>query len=588
MRNYAVAFAILATLTSQPAKAAPHVLVIAVDGLRADAMEVASTPTIDALIANGTYSRNATVSDLTFSGPGHSDILLGVHRDLHGVATNSTSDNPAEADPQFQIFSNSNQHLFPDFLAIANNANPNLQTARFTGEWNPIHTTRSPDGSEYTFLGNDAAATADAVSYYGNAANDAEVGYIYYANPDFAGHGNGFNPTVAAYTNQISATDAQIGSVIAAIQSRPNYATEDWAFILASDHGGNLGGGHSGNQVWQREAPFIVSGDSIMNQSLPFGAKNVDVVPTALTHLGIALPSHLVGHAIGFSPPVLPTIALDSNLVFNGDAEYDHGFPSDGFDQAVTGWNEFADANFISETSSYGGNDSITTIAYGSNGFPAAGAGDNFFSSGGDVNATMSQEIDLSSLATDIDAGINFQLDARLGGNSGSDRADLTVEWLGTRDVSLGTAIMNGPVAANGLFFNRRGAVVPVGARKAVVSLTTLGSGVYADEISLLITADDVVNTSTLIGDFDDDGDLDGDDWLIFVAQLGSDTPGNTDLTGDGVNNHADFLSFKKIFEDHNGLGSFEALHANVPEPTCCCLAGLGLMGLLLAGHRNR
>ncbi|XAL98328.1 alkaline phosphatase family protein [Phycisphaeraceae bacterium D3-23] len=212
--------------SSGGASADPHVLVFMIDGLRPDAMEAASTPFIDALIANGTYSSNATTSDLTFSGPGQTDVLTGVHRDIHGAATNSTSDNPAEADPQFHIYSGSNMHNTPDFLAIANSADPALQTARFTGAWNPAHTTRSPGGSEYTFVGSDAGAAANAAAYYGSNANDAQVGYVYLAEPDYAGHANGFHPGITGYTNEISATDARIGSVITAIQGRAILSTK--------------------------------------------------------------------------------------------------------------------------------------------------------------------------------------------------------------------------------------------------------------------------------------------------------------------------------------------------------------------------
>ena len=98
--SIAVTLGIICTLATGKSLAANnHVLVIGVDGLRPDALAAASTPTFDALISNGTYSSNATTSDLTFSGPGWSDLLHGVHRDRHGVATNGTSDNTSEIDP---------------------------------------------------------------------------------------------------------------------------------------------------------------------------------------------------------------------------------------------------------------------------------------------------------------------------------------------------------------------------------------------------------------------------------------------------------------------------------------------------------
>ncbi|HIE84911.1 MAG TPA: hypothetical protein EYQ00_14205, partial [Dehalococcoidia bacterium] len=48
------------------------VLIIGIDGCRADALELAQTPNIDGLIANGIYSPNALNEDITISGPGWS------------------------------------------------------------------------------------------------------------------------------------------------------------------------------------------------------------------------------------------------------------------------------------------------------------------------------------------------------------------------------------------------------------------------------------------------------------------------------------------------------------------------------------
>jgi arylsulfatase A-like enzyme len=497
------AMIMLATGTSQAAQT--HVMVFGMDGVRPDAMAVANTPNLDALIDNGTYSSNATASDLTFSGPGWTDLLSGVHRDQHGVATNGTADNPSEANPQFQIFSGSNQHNFPDLLAIANTANPALQTARFIGEWNPLHTTRSPAGSEYTFVGNDAQATANAVSYYSNAANDAHVGYLYFANPDFAGHASGFHPNAAGYTNQISATDAQIGSVVAAIQSRPNFASEDWLFIVGSDHGGVSNGGHSGNAPWSREVPLIVSGAAAMNQTLDYGAKNVDIVPTALAHLGIAAPANLVGHVVGLAASPKPTAGFGTNLIFNGDGEYDRGFTNHGMDQAVSGWEEFGDANFIAETSSRIGNQSATVLQYNTpGGFPLAGdpgsadRGENFISAGAASSTSeMTQRIDVSSLAAQIDADqVDFEASAYLGGfSSQNDKADFAAHFLAADGTTqLGSILLAGPNAAGrgnvtGLFEQNASGDLITGTRFIEFVLSTNGNDGYADNLSFTLSA---------------------------------------------------------------------------------------------------
>jgi len=97
-------------------------------------------------------------------------------------------------------------------------------------------------------------------------------------------------------------------------------------------------------------------------------------------------------------------------------------------------------------------------------------------------------------------------------------------------------------------------------------------------------------------GDLDFDGDIDSADWLQYVGGLGADLTSmtvsqaypNGDLNGDLVNNHADFNEFKSLFENANGVGSFEAMVSSVPEPTSIMLAMFGFVGFLGVAHRRR
>jgi len=97
-------------------------------------------------------------------------------------------------------------------------------------------------------------------------------------------------------------------------------------------------------------------------------------------------------------------------------------------------------------------------------------------------------------------------------------------------------------------------------------------------------------------GDLDFDGDIDRDDWIVYVGGLGTDLSGMTvaqayadgDLNGDLVNNHGDFKEFKSLFEASNPLQSFEAMVASVPEPTSVALVMFGLVGLVgVSGRRS-
>ncbi len=90
-------------------------------------------------------------------------------------------------------------------------------------------------------------------------------------------------------------------------------------------------------------------------------------------------------------------------------------------------------------------------------------------------------------------------------------------------------------------------------------------------------------------GDFDFDGDIDTDDWLIHNAGRGTDLTGLSiaegyqrgDFDGSGVIDLADFVGFKGAFETANGAGSFAAM-VGVPEPSTLWLlvAGVFFLGI--------
>ena len=96
-------------------------------------------------------------------------------------------------------------------------------------------------------------------------------------------------------------------------------------------------------------------------------------------------------------------------------------------------------------------------------------------------------------------------------------------------------------------------------------------------------------------GDLNFDGAVDGLDWLAYSAELGntftdlSDAAAyrKGDFDNDGVNGHADFLTFKGFFDAANGAGAFAAL-VSVPEPTAAALSIVCLVGLFGPGQRRR
>lgn len=506
-------------------------LVIAVDGLRPDAIAPANAPNLDWLIAHGAYSLDAQCEDLTFSGPNHSSILHGVHRDKHNVTTND--------------YSNNRLADWPDYLSHLEEVHPGLNTIRIH-TWDAAHFNQPTSADlalfyDYTADG-DERATAAAVQIlrgtHPTITLDPDALFVFLSDVDVAGHQYGFDPSVPEYLAEIADTDSQIGRMMEALEHRPDYAGEDWQIIITSDHGGNIDGSHGGGTPERRRIPFIVAGPGVAAGVVFPQPKNVDVSMTVLTHMGVAIDAawQLDGHTVGVVATAPPPVQFGRNLIFNGEGEFDRGFDDWLPDQHISGWDD-------------PGPDGMTVVRYGApNGWPALSdpgppaRGANFFCAGSAGDATITQEIDLSPLAPSIDANrADYHVAAYLGGFAAQrDQATLRVRFRDAggeviREVLLGPVTPAERGNQTALLPRSADGIVPAAARRATVELRSLrfdGTACdgYADNLELMIlrarcTADvdlngrvDLSDLATLLTHFGsrasatyEQGDLDGD-----------------------------------------------------------------------------
>jgi predicted AlkP superfamily pyrophosphatase or phosphodiesterase len=275
------------------------VLVVGIDGCRFDALTKANTPHLDALIKNGIHSPQCLIlgdryrKNDTISGPGWSTIFCGVWADKHGVNDNS--------------FAGENYGEYPHFFRRAKEVKPDLHTASFV-TWTPIHEhivsaadeSKAFESDKSDYAKNDAECAPAAVAEL--AHHDVDALAVYFGQVDVAGHTYGFHPSVPEYIESIERVDGLLGEVLAAVHARKTYAQEDWLVIVTSDHGGKgkgHGGGHSEPEILN--SMLIVSGESARRGTFDDTVYLVDVVPTALAHLGIEIDPEwkLDGRAVG-------------------------------------------------------------------------------------------------------------------------------------------------------------------------------------------------------------------------------------------------------------------------------------------------
>lgn len=260
------------------------VLIVGIDGMRADALLAANTPNLDALIAGGSVSRTCQSEDITLSGPCWATILTGVHRNKHLVVDNTFTPNDLAH--------------YPHFFTRLRGACPDVLTASIV-HWAPVNNSILQGDADVvqTNLSDDAVRDACIQVL---AANTASLIFLHFDDVDHAGHTYGFSPSIPEYIAKIEEEDARVGQIVAAIHSRPTYANEDWLVVVTSDHGGS-GTSHGQNIPEHLTTALIVSGaSSAIGTVMPTQPTLADVAPTVMTFLGV---------------PIDPTWGWDGNAV---------------------------------------------------------------------------------------------------------------------------------------------------------------------------------------------------------------------------------------------------------------------------------
>lgn len=249
---FSLVFAVTAAYATQPRK----VLVIGIDGTRADALQQANTPNIDGLLPNALYTFNTWHAGITVSGPSWSDIMTGVWEDKHGITNNN--------------YTGGNFAQFPYFTTRAKEIKPNLYCAEVI-EWAPLINGVTNDSWDKKILVPDGGGIATADSAVAMLANpNLDAMFVYFDAVDLAGHASGFDPANSTYISAIEGVDGHIGTILTALYNRPTYAQEDWLILLVTDHGG-IGTIHGGCSDTERNIWWIASGSAVNHQELTGG-----------------------------------------------------------------------------------------------------------------------------------------------------------------------------------------------------------------------------------------------------------------------------------------------------------------------------
>ena len=133
----------------------------------------------------------------------------------------------------------------------------------------------------------------------------------------------------------------------------------------------------------------------------------------------------------------------------------------------------------------------------------------------------------------------------------------------------------------------------------SIAALPRIGAGgAFTDlpvtDIDLVIAQQNIFNSEAVVindvavlnlpdGDYDFDGDVDGEDYLVWQRSFGSTTDVAADGNGDAIVNSLDLV----LWMNNAGATSLAATVSGVPEPTTVALFGMGIFFCLQAARRS-
>ncbi len=250
-----------------------RVLLIALDGVRPDALLKAKAPVLKRLAREGQVTWDAQVVDTTISGPSWAGFLTGVSIARHGVRNNRFEGHRLATTPTF--FERVRAAFPADYLASV-------------VAWQPFQTVllanRGLDAN--LWRKDDDRVTDVAIQTLG--ARDPRVLLVHLDAVDKAGHDHGYGVGPGHYRAAIEVTDVRVGRILGALKARSSRRQEDWLVLVTTDHGGT-GHGHASGHPTDRRIFVIARGLGPGATEFPKrDATLFDVAPTVLAFLGLA------------------------------------------------------------------------------------------------------------------------------------------------------------------------------------------------------------------------------------------------------------------------------------------------------------
>jgi predicted AlkP superfamily pyrophosphatase or phosphodiesterase len=253
-------------------------VIISIDGLRPDALELADTPTLDALRAAGAYSPKARSVLPSVTLVNHASMLGGMGPDKHGVTWN-------EQDPELGLIKG------PTLFSLAHQAG--LQTTMVVGKPKFNHLVLPGSVDDYYYAGyTDRQVVDQTLEVIQTELPD--LLFVHLPDVDSVGHLTGW--LSPGQLQVLTMTDNLIGELIAALEAQAYL--DETLIIITADHGGS-GTIHGSNSPEDTTIPWLALGPGVpAGLMLKSKITIYDTAATALYALNLPIPEIWDGRPI--------------------------------------------------------------------------------------------------------------------------------------------------------------------------------------------------------------------------------------------------------------------------------------------------
>jgi predicted AlkP superfamily pyrophosphatase or phosphodiesterase len=271
-----------------------HVILVSIDGLRPDAIEAFGLKTLQRLMAEGSYTLEASTILPSKTLPSHTSMLTGRTPEGHGITFNREMDSHGVVE-------------VPTIFELARREG--LHTAAFYSKAKFRHLDRdqsydyrqAPASNVDNWMA--TRTVPDAINYMRHRSPN--LLFVHIGEPDFAGHATGWMSFF--YGIATRRADAAVARLLEAADR--TYGRGNYAVIVTADHGGH-DRNHGSDDPRDVTIPWIAWGEGVQAGARPVGVRTMDTAATALRLLGIPLSTQLAGVPVGAALS-RPTVLAD-------------------------------------------------------------------------------------------------------------------------------------------------------------------------------------------------------------------------------------------------------------------------------------